>query len=65
MQNWTLIRFLPFLIGDKVKDVQDPSWQFYLTLKELCEIICSLSFTADQLNNLKHVINSLIPRGQS
>jgi len=59
VQNWMLIRMLPLIIEGNIKDASDPVWQFYLTLKELCEYICPRSFTSEALNILKEVINKL------
>lgn len=56
VQNWSLLRLLPFLIGDKIKDFNDPAWKLYLQLKELCENFCGQSFLKTNVPYIKDVL---------
>ncbi|XP_034238641.1 uncharacterized protein LOC117643699 [Thrips palmi] len=44
VQNWTLLRLLPFILGDKIADVEHSSWKLYLQLKEITESFTPPSF---------------------
>ncbi|KAE8745823.1 hypothetical protein FOCC_FOCC007470 [Frankliniella occidentalis] len=48
IQNWTLCRLLPFLIGDWVK-TDHKLWKLYLLLKRTIELVCAPALTADQV----------------
>lgn len=56
IQNWMLLRLLPFIIGDQIRDLNDPAWQLYLKLKKLCELFCGHSFLKSDLAYLKYVL---------
>ncbi|KAK3916835.1 Transcriptional repressor CTCF [Frankliniella fusca] len=56
VQNWMLLRLVPFIIGDKILDFNDPAWQLYLKLKKLCEFFCGHSFLKSDLAYLKFVL---------
>lgn len=56
VQNWLLIRLLPLLIGDKIKNTKDPVWQFYLCLKKVCEHVCAPKLTKQQIEDMKALI---------
>ena len=47
-ENWTLLRFLPLLIGDVVPE-DDDAWSVILELKDIVEILASSSFTDESL----------------
>ncbi|XP_036436901.1 uncharacterized protein LOC118815075 [Colossoma macropomum] len=40
-ENWSLLRLLPVIIGEKITDTDDPVWQLTVQLKELVEFICA------------------------
>ena len=40
-ENWSLLRLLPVLIGEKITDTDDPVWKLTVQLKELVEFICA------------------------
>lgn len=44
------------LIGDKIQDFEDPAWQLYLKLKEICEIEFAPSFEVIDVSYLKDVL---------
>ncbi|XP_034245718.1 uncharacterized protein LOC117647855 [Thrips palmi] len=56
VQNWALLRLLPFIIGDKIKDFEDPAWKLYLQLKELCEYFCGHTFLKSDVPYIKDVL---------
>ena len=55
VHNWTLLRLLPFIIGDKVK-VSDDVWKLYLLLKRICERVCAPALTLAQIDLLEDLI---------
>ncbi|KAJ1519026.1 hypothetical protein ONE63_011370 [Megalurothrips usitatus] len=56
VQNWTLLRLFPFIIGDKVTDYEEPGWKLYLLLKELCEYFCAPALHKTDIPYLKDVL---------
>lgn len=56
VQNWALLRLLPFIIGDKIQDFNDPAYKLYLQLKELCEYFCSHTFLKSDVPYIKDVL---------
>lgn len=40
-ENWCLLRLLPIIIGDKIKDSQDEVWKVVIMLKEVVELVCA------------------------
>lgn len=68
VENWNLLRLLPFIIGDLIQDEEDPMWKLYLTLKEICELVCAPSIRLTQVAYLKsltryflHLVKTLLP----
>lgn len=57
VQNWTLLRLLPLLIGDKIDDPSDSIWQLYLLLKRICELACAPALTKDQISILRGMLD--------
>jgi hypothetical protein len=54
VQNWTLLRYLPLILGkQRILDTSDPYWMLYLNLKEICEYVCAPSITHQQIAELK------------
>ena len=41
IQNWSLLRLLPVIIHDRIKNPGDPFWQQFLLLHDIVELICS------------------------
>jgi hypothetical protein len=41
VQTWVLIRIIPILIGDKIKNKQDTCWRMILLLILMVQIVCS------------------------
>ncbi|KAK3921794.1 Zinc finger protein 691, partial [Frankliniella fusca] len=56
VQNWTLLRLLPFILGNKIKNTEHEAWKLYLQLKELCEILCAPKFSKSSVPYLKDVL---------
>lgn len=59
-QNWNFLRLLPFIIGDLIKDEDDPVWQMYLSLKEICEYVFAPKISMPQVAYLKSIIRSYL-----
>ncbi|XP_034250191.1 uncharacterized protein LOC117650718 [Thrips palmi] len=55
-QNWTLLRLLPFIIGHKIQDLEDPGWLLYLQLKELCEYFCAPSLKKTDIAYIQDIL---------
>lgn len=47
-ENWSLLRFLPFLVGQLVP-ADEPAWQVILDLKDIAELVVSPVHTAQSL----------------
>lgn len=43
-ENWTLLRLLPLIVGEKILE-SEPSWHVLLNLKDVVELVLSLSHT--------------------
>lgn len=56
VQNWSLLRLLPFIIGDKIQDFNDPAYKLYLLLKDLTEFFCAPSFLKTDVPYIKDVL---------
>lgn len=55
-ENWSLLRLLPILIGEKITDTDDPIWQLKIQLKELVELICAPKISHSQVALLSVLI---------
>ncbi|XP_052130801.1 uncharacterized protein LOC113210708 [Frankliniella occidentalis] len=65
VQNWTLFRLFPFIIGkDRILDASDSHWQLYLSLKEICEYVCAPSVTLQQVAHAKGLISEYMQQRQ-
>lgn len=60
VQNWTFLRFLPTLIGDKILDRTDKVWQMLLILIYLVQKICSPALRVVSLPVVKKLVRSYI-----
>lgn len=52
-ENWCLLRLLPIIIGDRIKDTQDQVWQLVIMLKEVVELVCAPKISAGQVSFLQ------------
>lgn len=60
-QNWCLLRLLPLLVGDRIKNPEDSQvWQLYLQLKEMVELICAPKIHHDQIAYLKIITEEYV-----
>ena len=41
VQNWCLLRLIPLLVGDRIRDYTDEVWRLTLLLREIVELICA------------------------
>lgn len=54
VQNWCLLRLLPVLIGDKIKNPADNDvWQLVLHMRQMVEFICAPAISSGQIAYLK------------
>ena len=56
VQNWTLLRFLPLIIGTLIKDTSDAVWEQCLKLRHITEIVCAPSIDVARI----YILNGLI-----
>lgn len=56
IQNWNLIRLLPFIIGHKVH-VNNKVWKLYLLLKSIVERVCSPALAKIQVEEMRVLID--------
>lgn len=59
-QNWCLLRLLPVFIGHKITNTNDPTWNLFLQLRSISEIICAPKISIDQITYLQVIINEYI-----
>ncbi|KAE8738379.1 hypothetical protein FOCC_FOCC016141 [Frankliniella occidentalis] len=59
-ENWTLLRVLPFLIGDFIQDKEDEMWCLYLQLKEIVELVTAPRISLQQVLYLKSLIKDYL-----
>ena len=58
VQNWCLLRILPVLIGDKVKNPGDNKvWQLVLQLREVVDLSCAPAISIGQIAYLRVLID--------
>lgn len=60
VQNWTLLRLLPFILEKRIKDPKDEVWQQYLLLKKIVEFACSPQFTRASVSKFNKVIKKYL-----
>jgi len=61
VQNWCLLRMLPVLIGDKVKNPGDNKvWQLVLQLREVVDLICAPAISNGQIAYLRVLIDEYL-----
>ncbi|KAF1379433.1 hypothetical protein PFLUV_G00176010 [Perca fluviatilis] len=59
-QNWWLLRFLPVLLHDKVRDAKDEIWQLVLLLRQVVELVCAPAVSESQAAYMKVLIEEYI-----
>lgn len=59
-QNWWLLRFLPVLLHDRVRDPKDDVWQLVLLLRQVVELVCAPTVSESQVAYLKILIEEYI-----
>ena len=63
VQNWYFLRLLPLLVGDRIKDKENPVWIQLLLLTEIVDLICAPEISLDQVALLKdHITGYLCDR---
>lgn len=60
-QNRWLLRFLPILLHDKIKDADNAVWKLILLLRELVEFVCAPRLSDSQVAYMKVLIEELFP----
>lgn len=55
-ENWTLLRFLPFMIGDVIPD-GEPVWEIILDLKEIVDLAVAQIHTEESIGYLQFKIS--------
>ncbi|RXN34483.1 hypothetical protein ROHU_014971 [Labeo rohita] len=55
-ENWSMIRFLPFLIGNVVPE-GEPTWQVLMDLKDIVELVVSPVHTNESISYLERKIS--------
>lgn len=58
VQNWSLLRYLPLIIADKVQN--DKAWSLLLLLQEIVEVICAPKIMGGQIEYLEDLINDYL-----
>lgn len=61
VQNWCLLRVLPLLVGDRIKNPSESGeWKLILLLREIVVHVCSPAITPDQVAYLGVLIEEYI-----
>lgn len=55
-ENWSLLRFLPFLVGQKVP-AEEPAWKILTDLKDIVDLVVSLVHTDESIAYLNFKIS--------
>ena len=59
VEKWTLLRMLPFLVGEYVSE-DDTYWEIFLLLREIADIILAPAIQVSLLSYLNHIITTFI-----
>lgn len=60
-QNWCLLRLLPLLVGDRIKNpLEDEVWQLCLQLREIAAMITAPKIDANQVAYFKVLLEQYI-----
>ncbi|KAK3930230.1 Zinc finger protein 407 [Frankliniella fusca] len=62
IQNWTLLRLLPFILEGLIRDTANRHWQLYLQLKKIVDYICAPEFSKTALTSLQGLIDDYLTR---
>lgn len=67
-ENWSLLRFLPFLVGAKIPE-NEPAWQVLLNLKDIVELVLSsvhteetICFLDSKISEHRHRFQDVFPQ---
>lgn len=61
VQNWCLLRVLPLLVGDRIKNPDESDvWKLILLMREIVGYVCAPTITADQIAYLDVLIEGYI-----
>jgi hypothetical protein len=59
-QNWALIRYMPLIIFDYIKNADDSVWQCFLKLKEIVELCVAPKISHNQIAHLHRIISEYL-----
>lgn len=59
-QNWWLLRHLPILLDDRVRDRKDEVWQLILLLRQVVELVCAPTLSESQVAYMKVLIEEYL-----
>jgi hypothetical protein len=62
VEVWTLIRFLPFLAGLKIKDINDPVWLVVLDLRKLVELVYAPVVSHEFVAKMEYIIEEYLEK---
>lgn len=65
VQNWSLIRLLPVIVHDKIKNPDDAVWQQFLVLHDIVEIICAPEINESEIAYLSILIDEYLEQRKS
>ncbi|XP_030842614.1 uncharacterized protein LOC105437795 isoform X1 [Strongylocentrotus purpuratus] len=60
VQNWCLLRTLPFFLHAVIQDPEDQSWQLILRLREIVQFVCSQRISHGQVLTLRVLIDEYL-----
>jgi len=60
VQNWCLLRLLPLLIYDRVRDKDSSVWNLFLLLRQIVELICAPAVSLNQVALLKEFVSEYL-----
>jgi len=62
VQNWYFLRLLPLLVGDRIRNKENPVWNLLLLLREIVDLVCAPAISLDQVALLKEYITDYLHR---
>ena len=60
VENWCLLRNLPFFLHAVVQEPEDQSWQLILRLREIVQFVCSQRVSRGQVLSLQSLIDEYL-----
>lgn len=60
LQNWCLVRLLPLIIGDKIREPENEYWQQFLRLRDIIEVVCAPQISEAQVAILNFTIDEYL-----